>query len=165
MNFDALIIGGGVSGMQCALILGSAENKSFARGKKIGIITHQRASHLQNALFNNVLGLSPKTLGKNILIEGKLLLIANATRQKSLMLLKKKCFRLKKNSNALKERSLKILFQKLMIIQEPFKFLLTFLPWSMSFKVFLGWPCRRTSLVQPFTKIKRSLICKALGIL
>jgi thioredoxin reductase len=71
MNFDALIIGGGVSGMQCALILGSAENKSFARGKKIGIITHQRASHLQNALFNNVLGLSPKTLGKNILIEGK----------------------------------------------------------------------------------------------
>ena len=71
MNFDALIIGGGVSGMQCALVLGSAKNKPFANGKNIGIITHQRASHLQDALFNNVLGLAPKTLGKDILIEGK----------------------------------------------------------------------------------------------
>jgi thioredoxin reductase len=71
MNFDALIIGGGVSGMQCALVLGSAKNKPFANGKNIGIITHQRASHLQDALFNNVLGLPPKTLGKDILIDGK----------------------------------------------------------------------------------------------
>lgn len=71
MNFDALIIGGGVSGLQCALVLGSAKNKPFAQDKNIGIITHQRASHLQNALFNNVLGLPPKTLGKNILIDGK----------------------------------------------------------------------------------------------
>ena len=71
MNFDALIIGGGVSGMQCALILGSAKNKPFAQDKNIGIIAHQRASHLQNALFNNVLGLPPKTLGKDILIESK----------------------------------------------------------------------------------------------
>lgn len=71
MNFDALIIGGGVSGLQCALVLGSAKNKPFAEGKNIGIITHQRASHLQDALFNNVLGLPPKTLGKDILIGGK----------------------------------------------------------------------------------------------
>lgn len=71
MIFDALIIGGGVSGMQCALILGSAKNKHFAAHKKIGIIMHQRASHLENALFNNVLGLAPKTLGKDILTEGK----------------------------------------------------------------------------------------------
>tara|TARA_B100000795_G_scaffold264115_1_gene244192 strand:- start:1721 stop:2329 length:609 start_codon:yes stop_codon:yes gene_type:complete len=71
MIFNVLIIGGGVSGMQCALILGSAKNKPFATHKKIGIIMHQRASHLENALFNNVLGLSPKTLGKDILIEGK----------------------------------------------------------------------------------------------
>ena len=54
MNFDALIIGGGVSGLQCALVLGSAKNKPFAIDKKIGIIVHQKASHLQNALFNNV---------------------------------------------------------------------------------------------------------------
>lgn len=71
MIFDVLIIGGGVSGLQCALVLGSAKDKIFAKNKKIGIITHQRASHLQNALFNNVLGLPSKTLGKDILVEGK----------------------------------------------------------------------------------------------
>lgn len=71
MDFDTLIIGGGVSGMQCALVLGSAKNKPFAIDKKIGIIMHQKASHLQNALFNNVLGLPAKTLGKDILINGK----------------------------------------------------------------------------------------------
>ncbi|EAQ42690.2 hypothetical protein MED152_08210 [Polaribacter sp. MED152] len=69
--FDCLIIGGGVSGMQCALVLGSAKNKAFASDKKIGIITHQRASHLENALFNNVLGLSAGTLGKDILKQSK----------------------------------------------------------------------------------------------
>jgi thioredoxin reductase len=71
MEFDALIIGGGVSGLQCALVLGSAKNKPFTTSKKIGIIMHQRSSHLQNALFNNVLGVSPQTLGKDILVEGK----------------------------------------------------------------------------------------------
>jgi len=71
MIFDALIIGGGVAGMQCALVLGSAKDKSFASNKKIGIIAHQKTSHLQTALFNNVLGLKPGTLGRDILIEGK----------------------------------------------------------------------------------------------
>jgi thioredoxin reductase len=71
MIYDALIIGGGVSGMQCALVLGSAKEKTFAKDKNIAIIAHQRASHLENALFNNVLGLQPKTLGKNILSDGK----------------------------------------------------------------------------------------------
>ncbi len=69
--FDTLIIGGGVSGMQCALVLGSAKNKPYAQGKKIGIVLHQKASQLQNALFNNVLGLPKGTLGADILIEGK----------------------------------------------------------------------------------------------
>ena len=71
MMFDALIIGGGVAGMQCALVLGSAHKKVFAKDKNMGIIINQKSSYLQNALFNNVLGLSPKTLGKDILIEGK----------------------------------------------------------------------------------------------
>jgi ferredoxin/flavodoxin---NADP+ reductase len=71
MIFDALIIGGGVSGMQCALLLGAAKSKPFALNKKIGIVMHQRASHLENALFNNVLGLQPNSLGKDILIQGK----------------------------------------------------------------------------------------------
>jgi thioredoxin reductase len=71
MIFDVLIIGGGVSGMQCALILGSAHKKEYAQNKKIGIIIHQRTSHLESALFNNVLGLPEGKLGKDILIEGK----------------------------------------------------------------------------------------------
>ncbi|MGB0890911.1 MAG: NAD(P)/FAD-dependent oxidoreductase [Flavobacteriaceae bacterium] len=71
MNFEVLIIGGGVAGMQCALVLGSAKNKPFASDKSIGIIMHQRNSHLQNALFNNVLGVKEGTLGKDILEQGK----------------------------------------------------------------------------------------------
>lgn len=70
-TFNVLIIGGGVSGMQCALVLGSAKNKIFAADKNIGIVINQKTSHLQNALFNNVLGLKPKTVGKDILEEGK----------------------------------------------------------------------------------------------
>ena len=71
MKFDVLILGGGVSGMQCALVLGSGLSKPFAINKKAGIIIHQRASQLQNDLFNNVLGLPPGKFGSDILIEGK----------------------------------------------------------------------------------------------
>ena len=71
MDFDVLIIGGGVAGMQCALVLGSAHDKAYAKDKKIGIIMHQRSSQLQNALFNNVLGLPKGKLGADILTEGK----------------------------------------------------------------------------------------------
>ena len=69
--YNTLIIGGGVAGMQCALVLGSAKDKEYAKGKKVGIIMHQRASQLQNALFNNVLGLPKGKLGSDILSEGK----------------------------------------------------------------------------------------------
>ncbi|MEC3905926.1 NAD(P)-binding domain-containing protein [Tamlana sp. 2201CG12-4] len=69
--YDTLIIGAGAAGMSCALVLGSAKNKAFAASKTIGIITHQKTSHLQNALFNNVLGLSPGTTGASILENGK----------------------------------------------------------------------------------------------
>lgn len=71
MVYDCLIVGGGVAGMQCALVLGSGLKKEFAADKKVGIILHQKASHLQNALFNNVLGLPAGKLGKDILVEGK----------------------------------------------------------------------------------------------
>jgi thioredoxin reductase len=77
MVFDALIIGGGVAGMQCALVLGSGLKKPYAEGKKIGIVLHQRGSHLQNALFNNVLGLESGTLGRDILGSGKQQLTSN----------------------------------------------------------------------------------------
>ena len=49
--FDVLIFGGGVSGISCALILGSAHKKDFAQSKKIGVFTHQKASSLQDAIF------------------------------------------------------------------------------------------------------------------
>ncbi|PWK20806.1 FAD-dependent oxidoreductase [Xanthomarina spongicola] len=68
--FDVLIIGGGASGMSCALVLGSAKKQEFAKNKQIGIILHQKTSHLQNALFNNVLGLTPGTTGESILENG-----------------------------------------------------------------------------------------------
>ncbi|MDN3665285.1 NAD(P)-binding domain-containing protein [Algibacter miyuki] len=67
---DALIIGGGAAGLSCALVLGSAQNKAFAKDKSIAIITHQKTSHLQTALFNNVLGLAPGTTGESILDNG-----------------------------------------------------------------------------------------------
>lgn len=66
---DILIIGGGVSGVSCALILGSAKNKSFVSDKKIAIITHQKTSALQEALFNNAYGIAPGKLGSELLTE------------------------------------------------------------------------------------------------
>ena len=71
MNYSALIIGGGVAGMQCALVLGSAKKKAFATDKQIGILLHQKASQLQNALFNNVLRPSIWNLGSIILSKEK----------------------------------------------------------------------------------------------
>ncbi|MFV5690400.1 FAD-dependent oxidoreductase [Flavobacterium sp. LT1R49] len=70
--FDVLIIGGGVSGMSCALVLGSAKNKSFATDKKIGVFTHQKASALQDALFNNAYGIPAGKLGSELLNESVL---------------------------------------------------------------------------------------------
>lgn len=69
--FDVLVIGGGAAGMQCALVLGSAHNETFAENKNIGIVIHQKASHLQSALLNNVLGIAPGTTGMQILERGK----------------------------------------------------------------------------------------------
>lgn len=67
--FDVLLIGGGVSGMSCALVLGSAKNKKFASNKQIGIVTHQKSSSLQEAVFNNAYGIPAGTLGSNLLVQ------------------------------------------------------------------------------------------------
>jgi thioredoxin reductase len=67
--FDVLIIGGGVSGVSCALILGSAHKKPFVENKKIGIIAHQKTSSLQEAIFNNAYGVTPGKLGSELLTE------------------------------------------------------------------------------------------------
>lgn len=67
--FDVLIIGGGVSGISCALVLGSAQHKNFMPDKKIGIFTHQKNSSLQEALFNNAYGIPAGKLGSELLLE------------------------------------------------------------------------------------------------
>lgn len=67
--FDILIIGGGVSGMSCALVLGSAKNKFFVANKTIGIITHQKNSNLQEAVINNAYGVPTGKLGADLLAE------------------------------------------------------------------------------------------------
>jgi thioredoxin reductase len=71
MSYDVLIIGGGAAGMSCALVLGSAKKRWYVAGKNIGLIAHQKSSHLQNALFNNVLGVPAGTTGASILENGK----------------------------------------------------------------------------------------------
>lgn len=68
---DVLIVGGGAAGLSCALILGSAHEKPFAKQKRIAIIMHQRSSQLQSALLNNVLGLPTGTTGQQVLEMGK----------------------------------------------------------------------------------------------
>ena len=67
--YDVLIIGGGVSGVSCALVLGSAKSKPFAENKKIGLLSHQKASSLHNAVFNNAYGIAPRKLGSELLTE------------------------------------------------------------------------------------------------
>jgi hypothetical protein len=67
--FDVLIIGGGVSGVSCVQVLGSAHKKPFVSNKRIGIFTHQKTSSLQEAVFNNAYGIPPGKLGSDLLIE------------------------------------------------------------------------------------------------
>lgn len=67
--FDVLIIGGGVSGVSAALLFGSAKEKSFMADKKIAIITHQKSSSLQKAIYNNAYGIIPGKLGSELLEE------------------------------------------------------------------------------------------------
>ncbi len=54
--YDVAIIGGGVSGLSCAAIIGSAiKNEQFARAKKV-IIFDSDKSDVKKAVFNNAIG-------------------------------------------------------------------------------------------------------------
>lgn len=70
--FDVLVVGGGVAGLSCALVLGSAKEMPFAKHKRIGIVMHQKSSQLQSALLNNALGLPAGTTGPSVLEKGKI---------------------------------------------------------------------------------------------
>jgi thioredoxin reductase len=68
--FDVLIIGAGVSGVSCAFGIGFCSKQSLLQSdKKIGIIAHQKASSLQNAIFNNAYGIPAGKLGSELLAE------------------------------------------------------------------------------------------------
>ncbi|MEC4113009.1 FAD-dependent oxidoreductase [Myroides pelagicus] len=71
MVYDVLIIGGGVSGVSCAQVLGSAYKKEFVKDKQVGIIMHQKSSMLQEAVFFNAFGIEPGTLGSDLLDKSK----------------------------------------------------------------------------------------------
>lgn len=68
-KYDVLIVGAGVAGVSCAMMLGSAHNRTFAQGKKIGIIAHQKGSSLKNAQLYNVYGVPYGKLGSELLEE------------------------------------------------------------------------------------------------
>ena len=65
--YDLLIVGGGVSSVSCALVIGSALKKPYAVGKKVGVFTHQKASSLANGVYNNAYGIPAGTLGADLL--------------------------------------------------------------------------------------------------
>ena len=67
--FDVLIVGGGVAGVSCALILGSGHKKPFVQNKKIGILTHQKGGNLQDALLYNVYGIPYGKSGSEVMLE------------------------------------------------------------------------------------------------
>lgn len=68
MKYDVIIVGGGVSGLSCAITLGSAieHEMEFFKDKSILVIDSGK-SDLRKAMLNNVPGVKRGTLGDELL--------------------------------------------------------------------------------------------------
>ncbi|MDD3591981.1 MAG: FAD-dependent oxidoreductase [Sulfurovum sp.] len=66
-KYDIIIIGGGVSGLSCAITLGSAASKLDAASDKRILVIDAGASHLNKAEINNVAGIAEGTKGPELL--------------------------------------------------------------------------------------------------
>ncbi len=68
MWYDVVIVGGGASGLSCALTLASSRGRgwSWAEGKRYLVIDDGR-SDMNRSLFNNVPGVPKGTLGKELI--------------------------------------------------------------------------------------------------
>jgi thioredoxin reductase len=62
--FDVLIIGGGVSGMSCALVLGLQKNKNLQLNNRN---FHSSKIISRKLFFNNAYGIPAETLGSDLL--------------------------------------------------------------------------------------------------
>lgn len=67
--YDLLIIGGGPAALSCAMVIGSAGEKEYVKGKKIGIIANQKASDMNAAVLNNLYGVKQGVKGATFLKE------------------------------------------------------------------------------------------------
>ena len=68
MWYDVVIVGGGASGLSCALTLASAKGRgwTWAEGRRYLVIDDGR-SDMNRSLFNNVPGVPQGTLGRDLL--------------------------------------------------------------------------------------------------
>lgn len=83
-KYDVIIVGGGISGLSCALILGSSEGRGpWTLNRKILVIDNGRSDAL-GARYNNAAGVTQETLGKDALevIRGQLERYKIVTREK-----------------------------------------------------------------------------------
>lgn len=66
-KYDVIIVGGGVSGLSCAITLGSAKSKLDIAANKRILIIDAGASHLKMAQLYNVPGIAEGTKGPELL--------------------------------------------------------------------------------------------------